>query len=197
MPSHALAVERDLWELEREIERARLVGLRPGVRWLADNRPRPVEDTVVCHGDFHPLNVLVDQRACQRRHRLVGRRVRLGDPAYDVGATAALLAHGPVNVPDLLAGPINLGRRCFVAAYLELTCATGRSTASASATTRRSAASSSLSRRAPHARPRPASFPPILKRTAFGDERTVRGVVAALSCHHRDGASRRYPDVGR
>src|SRR5262249_34062448 len=36
-PAEELGVERELEELEREIERARLDGLRAGARWLATN----------------------------------------------------------------------------------------------------------------------------------------------------------------
>src|SRR5262249_36757610 len=115
--SEALGVERELEGLEREIERAHLDGLRPGARWLAANRPRPSGRTVICHGDFHPLNVLVD------RGRLSGvidwseRRLRSAERAYDVGATLALLSHGPYDAPAVLAGPIALGRRLFITAY--------------------------------------------------------------------------------
>src|SRR5262249_48683278 len=86
-PAEERGVEREREELERGMERARLDGLRGGARWLATNRPRPAGRTVICHGDFHPLNVLVD------RGRLSGvidwseRRLRFAEPAYDVGAT--------------------------------------------------------------------------------------------------------------
>jgi len=195
VPSHALAVERDLWELEREIERARLVGLRPGARWLADNRPPAVEDTVVCHGDFHPLNVLVDQGRVSGVIDWSARRLRLGDPAYDVGATAAILAHGPVDVPDLLAGPINLGRRCFVALYRRVYV---RARPIDRDRIRYYEALRSLVFLVEAGAARQAEagiIPPILKRTAFGDERTVRAVVQRF--HAITGETLRIPDAGR
>ena len=194
-PSHVLAVERDLWEMEREIERARLVGLRPGARWLADNRPPPVEATVVCHGDFHPLNVLVDEGRVSGVIDWSARRVRLGDPAYDVGATAAILAHGPVDVPDLLAGPINLGRRCFVALYRR---AYLRDRPLDRDRIRYYEALRSLVFLVEAGAARQAAagvIPPIFKRTAFGDGRTVRGVVQRF--HAITGETPRIPDAGR
>ena len=194
-PSHVVAVERDLWEMEREIERAGLVGQRPGARWLADNRPPPVEDTVVCHGDFHPLNVLVDEGRVSGVIDWSARRVRLGDPAYDVGATAAILAHGPVDVPDLLAGPINLGRRCFVALYRR---AYLRDRPLDRDRIRYYEALRSLVFLVEAGAARQAAagvIPPIFKRTAFGDERTVRGVVQRF--HAITGETPRIPDAGR
>ena len=169
-----------------------LVGLRPGARWLADNRPPAVEDTVVCHGDFHPLNVLVDQGRVSGVIDWSARRLRLGDPAYDVGATAAILAHGPVNVPDLLAGPINLGRRCFVAAYRR---AYVRDRPIDRDRIRYYEALRSLVFLVEAGAARQAEagvIPPILKRTAFGDERTVRGVVQRFhAITRRDPANSR------
>jgi hypothetical protein len=97
--------------------------------------------------------------------------------AYDVGATAAILAHGPVDVPDLLASPINLGRRCSVAAYRR---AYVRDRAIDRDRIRYYEALRSLVFLVEAGAARQAEagiIPPILKRTAFGDERTVRGVV--------------------
>ena len=194
-PSHVLAVERDLWELEREIERARLVGLRSGARWLADNRPPSVEDAVVCHGDFHPLNVFVDQGRVSGVIDWSARRVRLGDPAYDVGATAAILAHGPVDVPDLLAGAIDLGRRCFVAAYRR-TYLRDRPLDRDRIRYYEALRSLVFLVEAGAARQAAAGvIPPIFKRTAFGDECTVRGVVQRF--HAITGETPRIPDAGR
>ena len=33
--------------------------LKEGVEWLVENRPPEPERLVICHGDFHPLNILV------------------------------------------------------------------------------------------------------------------------------------------
>src|SRR5262245_6407533 len=52
---------------------------------------------------LHPLNVLVDGGRISGVIDWSERRLRLGDPAYDVGATVAILSHGRVNAPELLA----------------------------------------------------------------------------------------------
>jgi aminoglycoside phosphotransferase (APT) family kinase protein len=176
-PDDALAVERELRDVEREIERAMLGGLRPGTRWLASNRPRSAGDTVVCHGDLHPLNVLVDGGRISGVIDWSERRLRLGDPAYDVGATVAILSHGPVDVPDLLVGPITLGRRCFVAAYLR---AYARDRPLDRERVRYYEALRCLIFLVEVGASRQAAagvIPAILKRSAFGDDRTVRGVM--------------------
>ena len=173
----ALAVDRELRDIEREVQRARLDGLAPGVRWAADNRPRSPGATVVCHGDLHPLNVLVDGGRISGVIDWSERRLRLGDPAYDVGATVAILSHGPVNAPELLAGPIMLGRRCFVAAYLR---AYGRERPIDRDRVRYYEALRCLLFLIEAGVMRQAAagvIPPIFKRSAFGDARTARGVT--------------------
>jgi aminoglycoside phosphotransferase (APT) family kinase protein len=99
----------------QEITAARLDGLRGILEWLTTHRPPEPPAAVVCHGDFHPLNVFVE------RGRPTGvidwANLRFGDRAYDVGATLALLTHGPVNVPIGLRAVAVLGRRVLVDAY--------------------------------------------------------------------------------
>jgi aminoglycoside phosphotransferase (APT) family kinase protein len=45
-------------------------------------------------------------------------RMRLAEPAYDVGATIALLTQGPLRAPAGLGPVLRAGRRLLVAAYL-------------------------------------------------------------------------------
>jgi aminoglycoside phosphotransferase (APT) family kinase protein len=46
--------------LDRYFEEPEFEGLRPVWDWLRDNRPAERETPAVCHGDFHPFNVMVD-----------------------------------------------------------------------------------------------------------------------------------------
>src|SRR5262249_43336762 len=122
------------------------------------------------------------------------RRLRLGDPAYDVGATVAILSHGPVNAPELLAGPIRLGRRCFVAAYLH---AYGRERPIDRDRVRYYEALRCLAFPAgAGARGGAAAglTPPIFKRSAFGDARTARGVTRRFQAI--TGKELRIPGAG-
>ena len=111
-----LGLEAELAELGAGIECFSLGGLREGLRWLAERRPRTPERLSICHGDFHPLNVLV---AGGRVSGVVDwARARVCPPDYDVGITVALLRLGPVHLPGALAPAVELGRRALVAAYL-------------------------------------------------------------------------------
>lgn len=64
--------------------------LRPVVDWLAASRPAEPESLAVCHGDFHPLNVLVEDG------RVTGvldwSNCAVEDPAADVACTMLLIA---------------------------------------------------------------------------------------------------------
>src|SRR5262249_28667088 len=49
-----------LASLERRVGRAGLAGLAGLMRWLGERRPAPAAAPVICHGDLHPQNLLVD-----------------------------------------------------------------------------------------------------------------------------------------
>ena len=110
-----LTVQRDLDAAARDVERARLDGLRPVLDWLTRHRPAEPAAQVVCHGDFHPLNILVEAGRPQGVIDWVN--VRFTDPAYDVGATTAILTNGPLDLPAGLRTAAAVGRRLLVAAY--------------------------------------------------------------------------------
>lgn len=108
-------VEGEIDQMRREIDAAALDGLRPGVQWLESNRPAAAERPVICHGDFHPLNILLDGGKVSGV--IDWSSVRVADAAYDVGATIALFTQGPVDLPGILQGPIDIFRRWIVARY--------------------------------------------------------------------------------
>ena len=64
--------------------------------WLVANRPPP-EPEVVCHGDLHPFNLLVDDRGTVTV--LDWSAALVGPPLYDVAFTGLLLEEPPVIVP--------------------------------------------------------------------------------------------------
>ena len=110
-----LSVSDDLANAAREVDRARLDGLHAALEWLVARCPPSPRDPVVCHGDFHPFNILV---ADGRPSGVIDwANVRLAEPAYDVGATIALLSQGPLEVPSGLGAAAAVGRRLLVAAY--------------------------------------------------------------------------------
>ncbi len=93
----AVTFEGQLARLRTIIERCALSGLEPGLVWLDNRRsPRPPEATI-CHGDFHPLNILAD------RGQVTGiidwANVVIAEPAMDVGSAIANISAVPLSLP--------------------------------------------------------------------------------------------------
>jgi len=92
-----------------------------GVAALAERQP-PEGATVICHGDLHPFNLLIDDRGVVTVIDWTGA-IR-AEPAFDVAFTSLLLANPPLDAPGPL-GPVigwvgaRLARR-FVARYQAL-----------------------------------------------------------------------------
>ena len=114
LPVAPLSVSDWIAQVQTMIDYAALDGLRPGMRWLHDNAPA-AGTAVICHGDFHPLNILVHAGAVSGV--IDWPWVRLADPAYDVGATVAIFSQGPLALPDLLARPVQAGRQWLLSRY--------------------------------------------------------------------------------
>ncbi len=109
-----LSLEHDFEYLGGHIDEARLDGLRPAFGWLIEHRP-PASAAVICHGDFHPINILIDQGAISGVVDWGG--VRLADPAYDVGVTIALFKYGPVDLPGFAQPVVDAGRGWMIRRY--------------------------------------------------------------------------------
>jgi aminoglycoside phosphotransferase (APT) family kinase protein len=108
-PTVAWTPDDVLEELEigaKALERANLAA---ALRALATVRPQS-RSSVVCHGDLHPFNVLVD--AGGQVTVIDWTAAAYADPAYDVAFTTLLLANPPLEAGGALqraVGPI--GRR--------------------------------------------------------------------------------------
>jgi aminoglycoside phosphotransferase (APT) family kinase protein len=81
-------------QLARRLDslRERAEGLpwvRPAVDWLLANRPPEPDQPAVCHGDFHPFNILY--AGGQVTGVLDWPGFAIADPAYDVGTTLVLV----------------------------------------------------------------------------------------------------------
>ena len=116
IPARVLTVDDWMAQVTRLIEAAQLEGLKPGMNWLFENRPAVPEHPVICHGDFHPLNLLI--RGGKISGVIDWPWVRIADAAYDIGATVAIFTQGPVSLPRFLQSVVNWGRRLFIARYL-------------------------------------------------------------------------------
>jgi len=85
---------------------------------LSELRPTPAA-TVVCHGDLHPFNLLVD--ADGKWTLLDWTAAVIAEPAYDISFTSILLRHPPLAVPRMLQPAIDAAgayvTRRFQASY--------------------------------------------------------------------------------
>jgi aminoglycoside phosphotransferase (APT) family kinase protein len=104
--SHLAAAAEPLPHLDAALERLRETKPR-------QNRP------VVCHGDLHPFNLLVDDAGSMTV--LDWTAAAIAPAAYDVAATWLLLRHPPLVAPAALRPAIEAGARVvarrFVRAY--------------------------------------------------------------------------------
>jgi aminoglycoside phosphotransferase (APT) family kinase protein len=105
----------EVQRLGARIERARLGGLEPGAAWLARNLPSPAQPEVICHGDFHPLNIVVDG------DRLSGvvdwAKAIVAEPAYDVAGTRTLMRFGNMGLRPPVRWLVDLARVLPVQRY--------------------------------------------------------------------------------
>lgn len=108
-PTAAWSVDQLLGHFEAAAEglgRSELVG---AIRQIAQRRPHEGA-TVICHGDLHPFNLLVDESGAVT---VVDWTAAIrAEPAYDVAFTAMLLGNPPLDAPGPLRRVIHwLGRR--------------------------------------------------------------------------------------
>jgi len=113
-----VAFEGYLMALHARVERAALDGLKPTVRWLYERRPTPVAP-VICHGDFHPRNLLVADG------RLTGvvdwPNALVADAEFDVAATLDILRFVPVDlvgIPKVVGLLARMAQPILAARYL-------------------------------------------------------------------------------
>jgi aminoglycoside phosphotransferase (APT) family kinase protein len=113
-----MGVQADLERLRRRIVRDGLDALLPGVDWLLGHIPPTAQAEVICHGDFHPLNIMMDGG------RVSGvidwANVVLAEPAYDVAALRTIALYVDLGIPAWARGATNLARRLMVRRYMRL-----------------------------------------------------------------------------
>jgi len=74
--------------LVKQIDAPRFAWLHPGLQWIIQNHPENPDRLVICHGDFHPINILVTHGEVSGVLDWSGFLV--ADPAYDVAITKFL-----------------------------------------------------------------------------------------------------------
>jgi len=111
----AVGYEGYLSALDRRIRRAELTGLLPGLRWLRDHRPAD-GPRVICHGDFHPQNLLAERGRVTAV--LDWPNTLVAEPECDVAATLVILKLTPIQVLPVAAAlrPLVAGLRPIMTA---------------------------------------------------------------------------------
>lgn len=92
----AVTFEGQLARLGEVAGQYALTGLEPAIAWLRDHRPPPAE-AAICHGDFHPLNILADNG--KPTGVIDWANVVIAEPAMDVGSAIANISTVPIGLP--------------------------------------------------------------------------------------------------
>jgi aminoglycoside phosphotransferase (APT) family kinase protein len=114
-----VSFESHLASLGRRIQQAGLAGLADGMRWLLTRPPTGRSGRVICHGDFHPQNLLAEEGRVTAV--LDWPNMVVAAPEYDVASTRVILTQTPVSlfpVPAPLRPVVAAARRILVARYL-------------------------------------------------------------------------------
>ncbi|HEX9360758.1 MAG TPA: phosphotransferase [Bradyrhizobium sp.] len=93
----AITFEGQLARLRAIVGRCPLTGLQPGLAWLDDHRPSKARDAAICHGDFHPLNILADNN--EPTGVIDWANAVIAEPAMDVGSAIANMSAVPLPLP--------------------------------------------------------------------------------------------------
>lgn len=108
-------LEGEVRRLGARIAKDGLSGLGDGAVWLERHRPPPAEAEVICHGDYHPLNVMMHG---ERPSGVIDwSQAILAEPAFDVAATRVILRFPNLGEPAWARGPLRLARQWIVRRY--------------------------------------------------------------------------------
>jgi aminoglycoside phosphotransferase (APT) family kinase protein len=86
--------------IQRQILEKDCHWLQPSLTWLQQNEPH-IPQLVICHGDFHPLNILMEGGKISGI--LDWSSFQISDPAHDVASTKMI---GSILAPVLVPGAI-------------------------------------------------------------------------------------------
>ncbi len=96
-----------------DVERDELRRYEPALRWVEAHLP-PTTTPVVCHGDFHPRNLLAEK--WQVTGVIDWGGVLIGDPELDVAFSRIIMTMGPID-GGALGGVLNRARSILVRLY--------------------------------------------------------------------------------
>ena len=95
--SDTITFEGQLARLNAIVEQSNLRGLKPGLAWLMDHRPPQAREVAICHGDFHPLNILADKEG--PTGVIDWANAVIAEPAMDVGSAITNISAFPLPLP--------------------------------------------------------------------------------------------------
>jgi aminoglycoside phosphotransferase (APT) family kinase protein len=101
-----LTFDGQLARLAGLVESDGLTALSPAVSWLKAHRPDDRALAVICHGDFHPLNIMADGDAATGV--IDWANVVVAPPEMDVASAVANIATFPMKVPAAVSAPLRL-----------------------------------------------------------------------------------------
>jgi aminoglycoside phosphotransferase (APT) family kinase protein len=114
IPPRTVSLAGQLDNLQRYVADDALAHLGPCVAWLFGKRPVERDQLVVCHGDFHPGNVMVDIGKVTGVLDWSG--AQLADPEHDIAASLVLVS---VAAPELASDVPPEAFEAFALGYLE------------------------------------------------------------------------------
>ncbi len=115
LEAEGLPVFGVLAELQERVARSSFAGLAPGLQWLEANRPAGGGEQVICHGDFHPENILSE--AGELTGVLDWELAVVAEPAFDVGNTLVLLGRAEPDVRRGFGWLARLAQRVLASRY--------------------------------------------------------------------------------
>jgi len=117
--SDAMTFDGLLDQIGRRIAARSLHGLGRGLDWLTAHRPAEAARPVICHGDFHPQNILMEGGVVTGV--IDWPNALVADPAYDVASTRTILGLVPLELSPLPAVArvlLSAARPLLLARYL-------------------------------------------------------------------------------
>ena len=103
----------------RRVAARSLHGLRRSLDWLTAHRPAETARPVICHGDFHPQNILMEDGVVTGV--IDWPNALVADPAWDVATTRIILGLAPLELSTLPAVArvlLSAARPLLLALYL-------------------------------------------------------------------------------
>ncbi len=110
-------LDGQLDQLAERVDHLSGEGLRAALRWLLENRPSDPARPVICHGDYHPINIMVEDGVVTGV--IDWAMTTVADAAFDVGNTRVLLGLAPLDLPGSVDAVVAQLRKLFVRRYTD------------------------------------------------------------------------------